>query len=123
MAAWGLTREDLQAVVGTVKRSPAYRSICRELQARCPRDVWIDDGIGFVHFDGGGAAAPRPAWFVFAVDLDSLEIVAAKRLEPDEKGHEILISVLAVAPSPQSTKPQRVAATIASARPATPIRA
>ena len=122
MAAWGLTREDLRAIVGTVKRSPAYRSICRELQARCPRDVWIDDGIGFVHFDGGGGQA-QPAWFVFAVELESLELTAAKRLEPDEKGLEILISDLAAEPTPQSTKPQRVAATIASARPATPMRA
>jgi hypothetical protein len=121
VAAWGLTREDLRAVVGTVKRTPAYRSICRELQARCPRDVWIDDGIGFVHFDGGGDR--RPAWFVFAVDLESLELTAAKRLEPDEKGLEILISDLVAKPTPQSTKPQRVAATIASARPATPMRA
>ena len=121
MAAWGLTPEDLKVVVGTVKRSPAYRSICRELQARCPRDVWIDDGIGFVHFDGGGGQ-PWPAWFVFAVELESLELAAAKRLEPDEKGHEILITEL-VATTPQSTKPQRVAATIASARPATPMRA
>lgn len=121
MAAWGLTREDLKVVVGTVKRSPAYRSICRELQARCPRDVWIEDGIGFVHFDGGGVH-PRPAWFVFAVELESLDIAAAKRLEPDEKGHQILISDLDPASAPQSTKPHRVAATIASARPATPIR-
>ena len=93
MAAWGLTREDVRAVVGTVKRSPSYRSICRELQARCPRDVWIDEGIGFVHFDGGGAQL-RPAWFVFAVDLESLALTAAKRLEPDEKGLKILISDL-----------------------------
>jgi hypothetical protein len=120
VAAWGLTREDLKAVVGTVKRSPSYRAILAELQVRCPRDVWVDDAIGFVHFDGGGRDG-RPAWFVFAVDLDSLEIVAAKRLEPDEKGLEILISD--VDAEPQSTKPQRVAATIASARPATPMRA
>ena len=90
MAAWGLDDEDLKAVVGTVKRSHAYRAICHELQTRCPRDVWIEDGIGFVHFDG--RSGPRgPAWFVFAVDLDSLEIAAAKRLDPDEKGHEISI--------------------------------
>ena len=93
MAAWGLRREDLKAVVGTVKRSRSYRTICAELQARCPRDVWIDDGIGFVHFDGGGGRR-RPAWFIFAVDLESLELTAAKRLEPDEKGIEILISEL-----------------------------
>jgi hypothetical protein len=122
VAAWGLTREDLKAVVGTVKRSPSYRVICAELQARCPRDVWIDDGIGFVHFDGGGRDG-RPAWFVFAVELESLEIAAAKRLEPDDKGHEILITDVDPEPAPQSTKPQRVAATIASARPATPMRA
>ena len=93
MAAWGLTREELRAVVGTAKRSPGYRSIRHELQVRCPRDVWIDDGIGFVHFDGGGGQR-RPAWFIFAVDLESLELTAAKRLEPDEKGIEILISEL-----------------------------
>jgi hypothetical protein len=122
VAAWGLTREDLKAVVGTVKRSPTYRAICVELQARCPRDVWIDDGTGFVHLEGGAGDRP-PAWFVFAVDLESLEIAAAKRLEPDEKGHEILITDLAAEPPPQSTTPQRIAATIASARPATPMRA
>jgi hypothetical protein len=122
VAAWGLRREDLKAVVGTVKRSRSYRTICAELQARCPRDVWIEDGTGFVHFDGGGRDG-RPAWFVFAVELESLEIVAAKRLEPDEKGLEIFITHLEPEPAPQSTKPHRVAATIASARPATPMRA
>jgi hypothetical protein len=90
VAAWGLSEEQLRAVVGTVKRSLLYRTICRELQARCPRDVWIDDGIGFVHFDAG-VAGDRPAWFVFAVDLDAREIVGAKRLAPDEKGHEIFV--------------------------------
>jgi hypothetical protein len=119
-----LTREDLKVIVGTVKRSPPYRAICAELQSRCPRDVWIEDGIGFVHFDGGGDDR-RPAWFVFAVDLESLEIAAARRLEPDEKGREIFVNDLDAGPESalQSTKPQRVAATIASARPATPMRA
>lgn len=90
MAAWGLNDEDLKTVVGIVKRSPLYRAICSELQARCPSDVWIEDGIGFVHFDGG-AAGRGPTWFVFAVDLKSVEIAGAKRLEPDEKGHQIFI--------------------------------
>jgi hypothetical protein len=102
VAAWDLTPEDLKAVVGTVKRSPPYRAICAELQARCPRDVWIDDGTGFVHFDGGGGDR-RPSWFVFAVDLESLEIAAAKRLGPDAKGHEILITDIAGEPVPVGT--------------------
>ena len=42
----------------------------------------------------------RPAWFVFAVDLESLEIVAAKRLEPDEKGLEIFITDVEPEPAP-----------------------
>jgi len=99
VAAWGLDADDLKAVVGTVKRSPAYRAICRELQVRCPRDVWIEDRKGFVHFDGGGAG-PVPAWFVFAVDLDAREVVAARRLEPDDKGHEIRIMEVQPAPVP-----------------------
>jgi hypothetical protein len=93
VAAWGLSGEELKAVVGTVKRSPLYRAICGELQARCPRDVWIDDGIGFVHFDAG-VTGDGPAWFVFAVDLDAREVVGAKRLAPDEKGHEIFVTEL-----------------------------
>jgi hypothetical protein len=93
VAAWGLSEEQLKTVVGTVKRSLPYRAICRELQARCPRDGWIDDGMGFVHFDAGVVGA-APAWFVFAVDLDAREIVGAKRLAPDEKGHEIFVTEL-----------------------------
>ena len=99
MAAWGLDADDLKAVVGTVKRAPAYRAICRELQVRRPRDVWIEDGMGFVHFDGGGAG-PVPAWFVFAVDVGAREVVAAKRLEPDDKGHEIRIMEIHAASVP-----------------------
>jgi hypothetical protein len=88
-----LSDEDLKVVVGTVKRCSRYRAICRELQARCPRDVWIEDGTGFVHFDGG-ADGRGPAWFVFAVDLESHDIVGAKRLVPDEKGHQIFVKEL-----------------------------
>lgn len=91
VAAWGLTAEMLRDLVGTVKRSPFYRAICQELDIRCPRDVWIEDRVGFVHFDGR-ARGPVPAWFVFAVDLDSLEIAGAKRLEPDDEGYQIRVT-------------------------------
>ena len=95
MAAWKLSPADLRAVVGTVKRSPSYRAICRTLRSRCPRDVWIDGRTGFVHFDGGGDDS-APAWFIFAVSLDSHEVVAARRLEPAAGGE---IRVADVRPS------------------------
>jgi hypothetical protein len=99
VAAWGLSEDVLRSVVGTVKRAPAYRAICRDLPSRCPRDVWVEDGIGFVQFDSG-VGAESPAWFVFAVALDSLELVAAKRLVPDAKGRRILVRRLAAEPAP-----------------------
>ena len=97
MAAWGLSREVLRTVVGTVKRSAPYRRVRSQLASRCPTDVWVDGGTGFAHFEGRGEKdAALPAWFVFAVDLESEVLVAAKRLEPDESGENVGLVELAL---------------------------
>jgi len=83
----------VKAIVGPVKRSTPYRRICSILTSRCPRDVWLEGRTGFVHFEGSsGEANPIPTWFVFAVDLDTSAVIAAKRLRPDEGSENIRIS-------------------------------
>jgi len=55
--------------------------------------VWFENRTGFVHSEGStGEANPTPIWFVFAVDLDTGAVIAAKRLQPDEGNENIRIS-------------------------------
>lgn len=69
----------MTAVVGAAKRSPPYRRHRGRLGSHCPRDVWLESGLGFVHFDAGDAE-----WLVFAVDPDTRAVVAAKAIAADE---------------------------------------
>ncbi|MER3410364.1 MAG: hypothetical protein C4306_09775 [Thermoleophilia bacterium] len=98
-----LTNEQLTTIVRVVKRSTPYRRICGELSSRCPRDVWIDGPIAFVHFESDPARTGAPAWFVFAVGLGEQNLVAAKRLAPDERGEAIRVLEL-IAEDAQSTE-------------------
>lgn len=80
-------------MVGGVKRSLAYRHIASMLRSRCPLDVWIEDGLGFIHFVIGTQGSEL-GWAVFAVRMEDGQMVAAKTLIPDESGQQIIVSEL-----------------------------
>jgi hypothetical protein len=94
VAAWGLEPELMRQVVGGAKRSLAYRRIASQLRSRCPFDVWIEDGLGFVHFVVSGTHNRDLGWAVFAVRMKDKQVVAAKTLTPDEHGQQIIIAEL-----------------------------
>lgn len=94
MAAWGLESETLKRVIGGVKRSLAYRRIADRLRSRCPLDVWIEDGLGFVQFLVGDLDERELGWAVFAVRLEDGHLMAAKTLVPDKQGQQVIISDL-----------------------------
>lgn len=95
MAAWGLKPELVRQVVGGAKRSSAYRHIASRLRSRCPLDIWIEDGLGFVQFVVNAAHHERVlGWAVFAVRMADGKVVAAKVLTPDECGQQIIVSEL-----------------------------
>ena len=94
MAAWDLEPKLVRQVVGGAKRSPAYRRIASRLRSRCPFDVWIEDGLGFVHFVVGSAHDRDLSWAVFAVRMADGHMVAAKTLTPDERGQQIIVAEL-----------------------------
>lgn len=84
----------VRQVVGGVKRSPAYRRIAGRLRSRCPLDIWIEDGLGFVHFVVGSVHGRDLSWAVFAVRMADGQMVAAKTLTPDERGLQIIVAEL-----------------------------
>lgn len=82
-------------MVGGVKRSPAYRHIAGRLRSRCPLDVWIEGGLGFVHFVVvSGAHDGELGWAVFAVRVEDGQVIAAKSLTPDDSGQQIIVAEL-----------------------------
>lgn len=95
MAAWGLEPELVRRVVRGAKRSLAYRHIADQLRSRCPLDVWIEDGLGFVHFAVVSSTHNGElGWAVFAVRIEDAQVVAAKTFTPDESGQQIIVSEL-----------------------------
>jgi len=84
----------MRQVVGGVKRSPAYRRIAGRLHSRCPLDIWIEDGLGFVHFVMSGTHDRELGWAIFAVRMEDSQVVAAKSLTSDERGQQIIVAEL-----------------------------
>jgi glycosyltransferase involved in cell wall biosynthesis len=79
-----------------LERSPEYRAISLRL-ARCgPADTWHQDGLHFFAFEvaaidgvGGGAVRPpEPSTAVFAIQLESQEMVSAVVVNPNSAGGE-----------------------------------
>jgi hypothetical protein len=92
MAAWGLSRETVVKLVSGAKRSPSFRRLRDRLASDCPLDLWVEDGLGFVEFEL--RESPRPGWLVFAVGIQDGRLVAAKSLEPDELGRNLVVADL-----------------------------
>ena len=81
----------MTSIVRGVKRSTTYRRVRSHLIVRCPVDVWTDDKLGFVQFEvDGEPARSRPAWLVFVVHRESGRLVAAKSVEPDQTGQNVI---------------------------------
>jgi hypothetical protein len=91
---WGLESEILKRVIGGIKRSPAYRRIADRLRSRCPLDVWIEDGLGFVQFLVGDPEERELGWAVFAICLEDGQVIAAKTFTPNKHGQQIIVSEL-----------------------------
>lgn len=94
MAAWGLETELVQRLVGGAKRTAAYRRIRNQLLVRCPIDVWVEEGIGFVHFNLTPAQGSQLGWAIFAIDPQDGRIIGAKALIPDATGKHVAVNEL-----------------------------
>lgn len=94
VAEWGLDADLVRRLVGGVKRSPTYRDMRSQLPSRCPLDVWVEDGVGFVHFALGHVHQTDLGWAVFAVKPESGQVIAAKSLIPDKAGQNVVVSEL-----------------------------
>lgn len=82
-------------MVGGAKRSLAYRHIAGRLRSRCPLDIWVEDGLGFVQFVVNDVQHEGVlGWAVFAVRMADGQVVAAKTLTPDERGQQIIVAEL-----------------------------
>ena len=93
MAAWGLSTEELRTIVGGAKRSEPYRRLRPELVSVCPADVWVEEGLGFVQFDGQGVGR-SPGWIVFAVGRADGALAAAKAIRPEPSGEGLVVENL-----------------------------
>ncbi|MGH8031109.1 MAG: hypothetical protein ACREO8_01800 [Luteimonas sp.] len=97
VATWGLEVELVQRLVTGAKRSAAYRKIRNQLLARCPVDVWIEDDMGFVHFNLTQVQGSELGWAIFAIDPRDGQLKAAKVLVPDARGETVIVTELHVA--------------------------
>ncbi|MGH9913864.1 MAG: hypothetical protein ACRD63_01095, partial [Pyrinomonadaceae bacterium] len=82
--------------VGGVKRSSVYRDMRSQLPSRCPLDVWVEEGIGFVHFALEPPQESMVGWAVFAVRTEDGQLIAAKSLVPDKAGRNVIVNELLV---------------------------